>query len=496
MLKNLLLTASLACTLLAHAQDQRRLQFTIAGTANDTIYLANYYGNKLYYADTTVANAKGIAVFERKDGYKAGVYALVVPGPKYFEFIVNEPVVEMNSDTAALNEHLGVQQSVENQLFQAYIRYLADKKKEADDIKLRMEATADPIAKGVLRERMKDLDSLMKGFQTDLAAKHPNTLVARILRMSMPVTGSDVHKADGTLDSAASYYSYRAHYWDNIDLKDPRNLRIPMFQNKFDEYIGKVIPQIPDTINKYADELIGRMDDGGDLFKFAVNAITYKYETSDVMGMDAVFVHMAQTYYCPTGGRPSRATWMSADKLDKLCERARKEAPLIIGAKGKDLILTDTTETKWLSYYTMPEKYVLLIFWDPHCGHCKKVLPQIHADWEAKLKPLDVGVFAVAKATDSTLFHDWKAFIRANHLDWTNVGLTWHVYNEAKTASWKFIPKYTTIESLNYAETWDVYSTPRFFLVDKERKIIAKQLEVDQMVELIKGVEKRAAAKE
>ena len=107
------------------------------------------------------------------------------------------------------------------------------------------------------------------------------------------------------------------------------------------------------------------------------------------------------------------------------------------------------------------------------------------------MKPLDVGVFAVAKATDSTLFNDWKKFIREKDLDWTNVGLTWHVFEEAKKASWKFIPKYTTIESLNYADAWDVYATPRFYLMDKDRKIVGKQLEVDQMVDLVKALEKR-----
>ncbi|MBZ0206332.1 MAG: DUF5106 domain-containing protein [Flavobacteriales bacterium] len=494
MLKNTLLLALLASVTITQAQDKRRLQFTIDGTAHDTIYLANYYGNKLYYADTTVANAKGVAVFERPSGYKAGVYAVVIPGPKYFELIVNEPVVEMKSDTAALNEHISVVRSEENKLFQSYIRYLADKKAEAEAINKQLEAATDPIAKAGLKQRLKALDTLINTYQKDLVAKNPNTLVASIVKMSIAPEKTEVYKADGTLDSAASYYNYRAHFWDNTNLMDPRNLRTPVFQNKFDEYIGKVIPQIPDTINKWADDLIRRMDDKGDLFKFAVNGITYKYETSDIMGMDAVFVHMAQTYYCPSDGSKSRVDWMSAEKLDKLCERARKEAPLIIGAQGKDIILTDTTETNWLSYYKMPEKYVLIIFWDPHCGHCKKVLPTIHEDWKEKLKPLDVGVFSVAKATDSTLFHDWKQYIRENELDWTNVGLTWHVYNEAKTASWKFIPKYTTIESLNYADTWDVYSTPRFFLMDKNRKIVGKQLDVDQMAELIKALEKREAA--
>lgn len=488
--------ALLAAATLAHAQDKRRLQFTIEGTAKDTIFLANYFGNKLYYTDTAVANAKGVTVFNRAAGYKPGVYAVVIPGPKYFEFLVNEPVVEMKSDTAALNEHLAVQQSVENKVFQDYIHYLADKKKEADAIRAKLEEAKEPAAKAGLKEQLRKLDTLMINYQKDLVAKNPNTLAAYIVKISMTPANTDVYKADGKLDSAASYYSYRAHYWDNTNLKDPRNLRIPVFQNRFDEYIGKVIPQVPDTISKYADDLIHRMDDNGDLFKFAVNGITYKYETSDVMGMDAVFVHMAETYYCPKDGRKGRADWMAADKLDKLCERARKLAPLVIGAKAKDIILTDTTENKWVSMYKMPEKYVLIIFWDPHCGHCKKTLPTIHTDWETKLKPLDVGVYAVAKATDSTLFNDWKAFIRENHLNWTNVGLTWHVYKEAKTASWKFIPEHTTIESLNYADTWDVYSTPRFFLVDKDRKIIAKQLDVDQMAELIKALNKRDLPKE
>lgn len=486
----LLILAGL-CAATLQAQEKRRLEFTIEGTAHDTVYLANYYGNKLYYADTAVANAKGVTVFNRPSGYKAGVYAVVIPGPKYFEFLVNEPLVVMKSDTAALNEHLSVVQSGENKTFLAYVRYLADRKTEADKAAKKLDDTKDPIAKAALKEQLKKMEAEVLAYQKDLVQQHPGTYVASIVRMSIAPENTDVRKPDGGIDSAASYYNYRTHFWDNTNLKDPRNLRTPVFQNKFDEYIGKVVPQIPDTINKCADDLIRRMDDNDELFKFAVNGITYKYETSDIMGMDAVFVHMAQTYYCPTDGSKGRATWMTAEKLDKLCERARKMAPLVIGAKGKDIILTDTTETNWLSYYKMPEKYVLLVFWDPHCGHCKKTLPGIHADWKAKLKPLDVGVFAVAKATDSTLFADWKKFIKENDLDWTNVGLTWHVYNEAKVASYKFIPKYTTIESLNYADTWDVYSTPKFFLLDKDRKIVGKQLDVDQMVDLIKALDKR-----
>ena len=184
---------------------------------------------------------------------------------------------------------------------------------------------------------------------------------------------------------------------------------------------------------------------------------------------------------------------MPADKLDKLCERARKQAPLVIGAQAKNIILPDTTEAQWVNMYKIPDEYVLVIFWDPHCGHCKKTLPDTYKDYKEKLKPIGVEVYSVAKATDSTLFADWKKFIRENDMRWINVGLTWHVYNEAKKNASAFIPRLTTIESLNYADTWDVYSTPKLFLLDGERKIVGKQLTPDQMVDLIGVLRKRKA---
>ena len=53
---------------------------------DDTIYLARYFGDRLYYADTAVAKNQTV-VFNKKELIE-GVYALVCPGPKYFEFII------------------------------------------------------------------------------------------------------------------------------------------------------------------------------------------------------------------------------------------------------------------------------------------------------------------------------------------------------------------------------------------------------------------------
>ena len=62
----------------------------------DTIYLANYFGKKLFYSDTAYVK-KSTVVFEG-DSLKGGKYAVVLPDVKYFEIIVAEDVIEMETD--------------------------------------------------------------------------------------------------------------------------------------------------------------------------------------------------------------------------------------------------------------------------------------------------------------------------------------------------------------------------------------------------------------
>jgi thiol-disulfide isomerase/thioredoxin len=492
-----LLVATLA-TATASAQvdgPKRTIEVAIAGTAKgDTIYLANYYGNKLYYADTAIADAKGTVAFKRAKGYAAGVYAVVVPGPKYFELLVNEPLIKLATRKEDLLANLQVKQSKENELFIGYIRYLNERKVEGDAYRAQLEAAKDEAARKEAKGRMEALDKTVKKYQRDLVAGNPGTLAATLVRMSMAVEElPEPRRPDGSIDSSAVYYQYRAHYWDNVDFTDERIVRIPVFANKFDEYMGKVVPQIPDTINRLVDDLVARTGSAHEVFKYVVHNVTHRYETSEIMGMDAVFVHMALTYYCPKAGMPGRVDWMEADKLEKLCERARKMSPLVLGRKAPNIILTDSTEQKWVDFYSLPQDYVVIIFWDPHCGHCKKELPEIYKTYQEKLKPMGIEVFAVAKAVDESLMTDWKKFIRENKLDWVNVALTKNVFEEAKKDARKFIPKYTTIESLNYADTYDVFSTPKLFVVDRDRKFVGKSLTADQIADLVTKLRERKA---
>jgi thiol-disulfide isomerase/thioredoxin len=490
-------TFALAAALLfatASAQDQRRLEVELVGAPKDTVYLANYYGSKLYYADTAFSDARGKVVFAREQGYLAGVYAVVTDGPKYFEVLLDEPLVQLRTNITDLTGAMEVKNSRQNERFFAYIKFLAAQKAKGEGFRAQLADSTSTLtlpARAVIKGQLEELDRQVKEHQQSIVKDMPGTLLATIVKMSMPQEPQRVDEADGTMDTTATYYANRAHFWDNVTLSDPRIVRTPVFQNKFEEYIGKMVPQVPDTINRLADELIARLGQDEEPFKFVVHNITYKYETSDLMGMDKVFVHMAQTYYCPAPGKASRANWMSDEKLGKMCERADKMAPLTLGSKSAEIILTDSTEQRWVSMHQMPQDYVVVLFWDPHCGHCKKEVPDMHKTYLEKLKPMGIGVYAVANARDSALFTDWKEFIHEKRFEWVDVALTHNVYKQAVKDASVFVPRHTTVKSLNYSDTYDVFSTPKVFLVDRERKFVGKQLSADQIADLVARLRER-----
>src|SRR5690606_25296819 len=98
---------------------------------------------------------------------------------------------------------------------------------------------------------------------------------------------------------------------------------------------------------------------------------------------------------------------------------------------------------------------------------------------------------AVAKATGSD-FEAWKKFIRDNKLTFINVGLTKSIYDQAMKDP-RPILQHTTLESLNYSDTYDVYSTPRIFVLDKDKKIQFKQIGISQLEEIIDNLTGHAA---
>lgn len=463
----------------------QKLDFKIEGLKDTTIFLAKYLGPKLYYADTTDSK-KGAFSFDGKK-HGRGLYAVVIPGTRYFEFIIDKEDVDMHvSNMSDLIGSMKVNKSENNKVFYDYIMFMTEYKNKSGGLNTKYQEAKDEKEKEKIRAEMMTISDEIRDGQMKMYEANKDKFIGLMILLSVDKKLPEPPKDENGVitDSNYVYNYYIQHYWDGVDFKDEALVRTPVYHNKLDKYFSKNgLLQIPDTITKYAKWMVDQMDyedQENKVFQYTVHHITQKYESSKIMGMDRIFVFMADNYYC---GENNKAYWMTEENTKKLCERADKIRNTMIGEPAPMLILPDTTEENWINSYKIDAEYTILYFWDPNCGHCKKTTPKLQRLYEEKFKSRGIEVFAVGKATGDD-FEAWKKYIRDNNLTFTNVGLTKTIYNQAMEDPRPLMQK-TTIQSLNYSDTYDIYSTPRIFILDKNKIIKFKQLSIGQLEEIL-----------
>ncbi len=454
-------------------------QFTITNLKDTVVYLANYYGERLYYADTAYADAKGQFSFKRVESKNEGKYAVVIPGPKYFEMIVADGEdIEIHSDTTDLVKNLKVIKSANNKLIYDYVNFLTERRKEREVlIKKLEESEGQPDVTAAIKTEYNVLNDKVTAYQKQIVIDNPTLFAAKEIRMGV----DPAPPAELLEDRTAAYNWYRKHYWDYIDLQDDRIVRTPVFHTKLDNFLNKTLIQDPDTITQALDELIGQLNPKSEVFKYTVHYSTYTYETSKIMGMDKVFVHLVDKWY-----KSGKAFWLDSEKTKSIVDKADEKRYTLIGLKAPELILMDSSGTWIGSQRDLKTKYLVLYFYDPDCGHCKKDTPKL-VEFYKNYPHGDLSIMAVSSNRDQK----WLDFIKKNEMSFYNVTIPDRAYNDADYATDLIRTRTTTYESLKYQESFDVQTTPKIIILDENRIIRAKDIAVEQVGTIINRLEGR-----
>jgi peroxiredoxin len=285
--------------------------------------------------------------------------------------------------------------------------------------------------------------------------EHPTSFLAKIFRTSQD---PDVPEApilpNGKKDSTFAYKYFKAHFFDGVDFSDARLLRTPLIYNKYKQYLEKLTYQIPDSIAEACIYIIEKAKANKEVFKYTVVYTTSTYESSKIMGMDAVFVRLVEEYY-----NTGQAFWADSTLMFKISDRARVLKPLLLGKKAPNLLLYDD-KNQLQPLWGVKAKYTVLCFWDPDCSHCKKTVPQLGEIYHKSLKAKGFEVYGVCTETEGA---KWHKFIEDNKLDWINVA---------------DLELHNTFRSV-----YDISSTPVIYILNEKKEIIAKKLGVEQIEE-------------
>ena len=387
-------------------------------------------------------------------------------------------------------DYQNVKKSEENKVFSAYVKYINSERTIANQLVEQRKAFAvnSPDYK-VFTEKINQKTANVINYQKDIVANHWDKLVSRIVKLSMDVVipEAPISEAEITVDPNLRFLYFRQHYFDNIDLQDDRLVRTPIYHKKLENYFSEsMMIQHWDTVLHYAFDLCDQLNPKSELFQYTVSWITSSYEKSKIMGMDKVFVMMGDRYYCARNAEGNAlAFWMKEEKLKTLCEKVNTQKNLVMGAIAPNISLRDTSDVTWKDFYSLQSEYKILYFWDPNCGHCKKITPKLQVLYERKFRDRNVEIFAVGKAIGDE-FEKWKNYVKKNNLEFINVAVTDKLFKAATEDAGQFVPKHTTLEALNYQQTYDIYATPKVFVLDQKNKIIAKSLSVSQLEDLKK----------
>ena len=462
-----LIITALLLTWPALAQESYQIQIYIKGSRDTSLLLATYYGDKIRLVDTAHTTRPGNFILEGNKPLPGGVYMAVSPKKvKLFEFLVNKNQhFKLVTDTANITMHLKAEESPENKAFFSYLQYSDRVFHKVQNLERQLKKTAKNSPEGKkLQEEITALKKENQQKQQELIKTHPGLFVAKLFRAMQAVRPP---KNPGSKDSLFAYHYLVKHYWDNFDLSDPRLLHSPLYNQKIKTYFKQLVPLEPDSVIRAIDRVIALARPSKACVSYLVWYFTVEYQNPKYMGFDKVFVHMVDRYFAK---EPIAHT--SASVLKLLKERADKIRPLLLGNRAPELILQNTAGN-FVSFYEVKSPFTLLFFWDYQCHICKRQLAELVPLYPQLKKQYGLQLYGICINPD---LKAWKAAVRNRHLPGIQVNGTRSLKGD-------------------FTKLYDIHGTPQLFLLDKNKRIVAKQFSVNQLEKILENLKNEALKK-
>jgi hypothetical protein len=465
------------------------IKVTIPALKDSTIILGHYFAKQgsLYADDTVKLNKKGAGTFKGASNLPGGMYLIRLPSKKYIDLLLgNNQVFSVNADTTDFLNTVRFNGSPENQLFYDYQKFIVSKSTSVKELNERGKKAVNKPEKDSIKTAIDAINEEVTGHIKKLFADNSKLFFAVWLKSLEEIEVPDAPRdSSGKItDSMFQIRYYRKHYFDNFNFADARLLRTPFYEKKIMYYIEKVVPPLTDTIIFETDLLLNKVLFDKELFRYMLETLLYYYGSSQYIGMDGVFAHLAEKWVLPY------ATWRDEAYKEKIKKEVAKIKPNIIGKVAPNLRLievpadhfqlakTDTVAKSNpyvgtpLNIHDIKAKFLVIVFWEADCGHCKAAIPLLYDSIYPRLKDKGVKILAVHMIASVEGKRKWIDFINEHQAyDWINA---WSPY------------------SYEYLDLYNVSAKPTIYILDENKKIIIKKIGPEKIEEVIKfALEKR-----
>ncbi len=433
-----LLLLLLSCTFL---QAQR----TISGTfspAKDYTWLIAYHlkpGTQNYIADAAIEDGKfTLKIPENKP---AGIYRMVYAVPQeefYFDVIyTGKEDIELNFTSSEGVEFI---RSTENIPFGTYF-------KEVNEIEQELVTfyTSGNTDTKVYKNILKRLSSLQKTSEEQTK----DLMATEFITANRPYIPSGV-------ETLSDYVSNRKkHYFDGFEISNTTLQASGFLTDKLLNYVFTALPlkQMSDAemqmaMQENVQTLSGKLNGVNEVYQFSVFYTLWSQAAASSLNQLSDFVF--ETYLKDLALKTNNLKTVTDIEVNNR---------LRLGAPAPEISWEEDKSEQKLSTLEGAEHYIL-VFWSSTCGHCLKELPALHKELR---KYPDVKILAVGLEEDD--------------VSWAN--------------EIKKLPNFTHALALGkwdnkYADLYNITATPTYFILDGEKRILAKPESDKDVVSFLK----------
>jgi thiol-disulfide isomerase/thioredoxin len=458
-----------------------RIEVEIQGLSNDTLILGEYFTSRMVPKDTILVDAKGMGVLEGAEALTGGLYLIYIDPGHYFDLLLgDDQELVVSADINNLSGSVTFKGSDDNRIFQEYKNYLLLKRGELEQLQsgLGSQSTAADTLAAV--EAQKGINGEMEAYMDKLGEEHRKLFVSDFVGATRePFPPQSMLTGDRRHDDSLRYFYYREHYFDHFDPFDLRLLHTPLYEGKIKNYISRAVAQHPDSLIVAVDFLLKGSRSEEELYRYMLITLFNHFAESKFIGMDGVYFHIAEYYYIPD------ATWSSVEFLNTLKENLEKNKPTLIGQTAPNLIMRqvpdehfgmaaeDTTIKKDphigqdILIHDVQANYTIIYFWEADCGHCQKSTPALYQAY-SRLKGKGVEVISVHVINSVEGKVKWIDFVNEHQLfGWVNC---WSPYSN------------------EFRNLYNLQSYPQLFVLDRDKKIVAKRVTPEQAESIINNL--------
>lgn len=438
-----------------------KIQLQLESAANKEVFLAHHYISNIYIDDTLQLDANGLGILKGDSLLPQGLYKIYLDDKNHFDLLLGADQDFSISNKTFAGNTIQVRDADESEEFIKYVSFLNNLKKEGAEFRKKLK-TASADEKKEIEKQLTALTPKLHQYWEQIENDFPGSFLAKFLmsnyvpKIDESTLPAEILQNDSLL-LLERFKFQQKYFWEYFDYTDERFLYTPLFKPKLETWFTKVLYQNYDSVRPYVFEFIENVRSNKRIFQFVTSFFLNSSINSNIMGMDALFIDIAKTYYLS-----GEAFWASEESLKKIRENVQFIEPNLIGKIAPDLTL-ESFDGEFFNLHQIDEKRTAVLIYEPNCSHCKVFVPQFYKEVYQKYKDKGLEVFAIYSMDNK---EEWGEFLsKENLFDWINV------WDKDHVSRFKIL--------------YDARKTPGIYILDENKRIISKKMTVEQLGRLM-----------